>query len=181
MLKSIKKNKDGFTIIEVLIVLAIAALILVIVFLAVPALQKSARNTQRRTDVSAIVTAVSNYISDNNGNVPNDIVIGLAATPKLVTVSCVAPVAGSIPNTGCSPGTNTETANMGFYTYSTTVANIKLSATDANPAIPTATTAQVYYAPDTSCNGNGAPSATTGAFTLWYAPEGSGTSVVCLD
>ena len=35
MLKSIKKNKDGFTIIEVLIVLAIAALILVIVFLAV--------------------------------------------------------------------------------------------------------------------------------------------------
>ncbi|HPW47952.1 MAG TPA: prepilin-type N-terminal cleavage/methylation domain-containing protein, partial [Candidatus Saccharibacteria bacterium] len=36
-----KKDQKGFTIIEVLIVLAIAALILLIVFLAVPALQRN--------------------------------------------------------------------------------------------------------------------------------------------
>ena len=40
MLNKLKKSdKDGFTIIEVMIVLAIAGLILLIVFLAVPALQ----------------------------------------------------------------------------------------------------------------------------------------------
>jgi prepilin-type N-terminal cleavage/methylation domain-containing protein len=36
-----QKRQQGFTIIEVLIVLAIAALILLIVFLAVPALQRN--------------------------------------------------------------------------------------------------------------------------------------------
>ena len=52
-------NKEkGFTIIEVMIVLAIAGLILLIIFLAVPALQRNVRNTQRKTDVTAIAAAV---------------------------------------------------------------------------------------------------------------------------
>ncbi|MDQ3065292.1 MAG: prepilin-type N-terminal cleavage/methylation domain-containing protein, partial [bacterium] len=41
MLSRIKNNNKGFTIIEVLIVLAIAGLIMLIVFLAVPALQRN--------------------------------------------------------------------------------------------------------------------------------------------
>jgi prepilin-type N-terminal cleavage/methylation domain-containing protein len=176
MLKSIKKNRDGFTIIEVLIVLAIAALIMIIVFLAVPALQRSARNTQRRTDVSAVVAAISNYISDNNGNVPNDITI---ATNKVATISCVPTTGTTLPTTSCDKtNLNTETAKMGYYT-----SNPVISATDASPTAPTTSTisnAQMYYDPDTSCNNNGAPSATTGAFTVWYSPEG-GTSVICLD
>jgi prepilin-type N-terminal cleavage/methylation domain-containing protein len=40
MLKKLKKSDSGFTIIEVMIVLAIAGLILLIVFLAVPAMVK---------------------------------------------------------------------------------------------------------------------------------------------
>jgi prepilin-type N-terminal cleavage/methylation domain-containing protein len=40
-LKKYKTGHDGFTIIEVLIVLAIAGLIMVVVFLAVPNLEKS--------------------------------------------------------------------------------------------------------------------------------------------
>lgn len=175
MLKSIKKNRDGFTIIEVLIVLAIAALIMIIVFLAVPALQRSARNTQRRTDVSAVVAAISNYISDNNGNVPNDITIAT----KVATISCVPTTGTTLPTTSCDKtNLNTETAKMGYYT-----SNPVISATDASPTAPTTSTisnAQMYYDPDTSCNNNGAPSATTGAFTVWYSPEG-GTSVICLD
>jgi prepilin-type N-terminal cleavage/methylation domain-containing protein len=39
------RYRTGFTIIEVMIVLAIAGLILLIVFLAVPALEREARNT----------------------------------------------------------------------------------------------------------------------------------------
>ena len=38
------KNKKGFTIIEVVLVLAIAGLIFLMVFIALPALQRSQRN-----------------------------------------------------------------------------------------------------------------------------------------
>lgn len=69
MLKKLNKSNKGFTIIEVLIVLAIAALILLIVFLAVPALQRNSRNTQRTNDAARVGTAVSNWVSNNNGAV----------------------------------------------------------------------------------------------------------------
>jgi prepilin-type N-terminal cleavage/methylation domain-containing protein len=65
------KQQKGFTIIEVLIVLAIAGLIVLIVFLAVPALQRNSRNTQRKNDVSALLGAVSEHISNHSGQLPN--------------------------------------------------------------------------------------------------------------
>lgn len=65
-----KTSSDGFTIIEVLIVLAIAGLILLIVFLAVPALERNARNTERKNDVSSILSAISEYESNNDGQLP---------------------------------------------------------------------------------------------------------------
>ena len=65
------KNKSkGFTIIEVMIVLAIAGLIMLIVFLAVPALQRQARNTQRKNDAGNVASAISTWISNNNGALP---------------------------------------------------------------------------------------------------------------
>jgi prepilin-type N-terminal cleavage/methylation domain-containing protein len=71
MLQKIQKRKEsGFTIIEVLIVLAIAGLILLVVFLAVPALQRNSRNTQRKNDVSALLGAVSEYSNTNGGALP---------------------------------------------------------------------------------------------------------------
>lgn len=70
MLQKSKQRNRGFTIIEVLIVLAIAGLIMLIVFLAVPALQRNQRNTARKNDASRIATAVANYVSNNNGTVP---------------------------------------------------------------------------------------------------------------
>ncbi|HJP96748.1 MAG TPA: type II secretion system protein [Candidatus Saccharimonadales bacterium] len=65
-----KRSEGGFTIIEVLIVLAIAGLIMLIVFLAVPALQRNSRNTQRKNDVSALLAAVQEYINNNSGALP---------------------------------------------------------------------------------------------------------------
>jgi len=64
------RKEGGFTIIEVLIVLAIAGLIMLIVFLAVPALQRNSRNTQRKNDISAILGAVSEYTNNNGGVQP---------------------------------------------------------------------------------------------------------------
>lgn len=65
-----QQNSDGFTIIEVMIVLAIAGLIMLIVFLAVPALQRNSRNTQRKNDVSSILSAVQEWSDNNNGAFP---------------------------------------------------------------------------------------------------------------
>jgi len=62
-----KKNQSGFTIIEVMIVLAIAGVIMVALFLAVPALQRSSRNNQRAADASSIAAAVNECLNARNG------------------------------------------------------------------------------------------------------------------
>lgn len=71
MLNKVKQQKqEGFTIIEVLIVLAIAGLILLVVFMAVPALQRNSRNTQRKSDVSSILGGFQEAVNNNGGQVP---------------------------------------------------------------------------------------------------------------
>jgi prepilin-type N-terminal cleavage/methylation domain-containing protein len=62
------KREEGFTIIEVLIVLAIAGLILLIVFLAIPALQRNQRNNARNSDASRISASVTECLSNRNGD-----------------------------------------------------------------------------------------------------------------
>ena len=71
MTNKISTNKHGFTIIEVVLVLAIAGLIFLMVFVALPALQRSQRDTQRKNDVGRMVTALTTYYS-NKGSMPND-------------------------------------------------------------------------------------------------------------
>ena len=54
MLNKLNKNQSGITIVELMIVIAVAALIIVLVLVAAPALQRNARNAQRRNDIGAI-------------------------------------------------------------------------------------------------------------------------------
>lgn len=65
-----EKKQKGFTIIEVVLVLAIAGLIFLMVFLALPALQRSQRDTQRKQDISRILTQLNSYTSNNRGSIP---------------------------------------------------------------------------------------------------------------
>lgn len=60
-----QNNKSGFTIIEVLIVLAIASFILTMVFLAVPALQASQRDARRKRELTIFYNAVKEYQRNN--------------------------------------------------------------------------------------------------------------------
>ncbi len=68
--KLTERNEQGFTIIEVVLVLAIAGLIFLVVFLAVPQLQRSQRDSQRTSDLGRLMTALENYASNNNGQYP---------------------------------------------------------------------------------------------------------------
>lgn len=65
------KKQSGFTIIEVMIVLAIAGLILVVVLIAIPQLQRNQRNEQRRSVATRITTEINNYAGNNNGEYPD--------------------------------------------------------------------------------------------------------------
>lgn len=70
MKKQQKRTAQGFTIIEVVLVLAIAGLIFLMVFVALPGLQRSQRDTQRRNDYAMLSTSVTNYMANHNGKLP---------------------------------------------------------------------------------------------------------------
>ena len=65
-------TKKGFTLLEVLLVVAIIGILASIVILAInPSKQLAdARNAQRRVDVNTILSAVYQYAIDNSGAMP---------------------------------------------------------------------------------------------------------------
>ena len=65
------KSKKGFTIIEVVLVLAIAGLIFLMVFVALPNMQRNQRDTQRRQDYADLFANVNTYIADHKGSLPS--------------------------------------------------------------------------------------------------------------
>ncbi|OYX44169.1 hypothetical protein B7Y94_00305 [Candidatus Saccharibacteria bacterium 32-49-12] len=82
-----QSTNKGFTIIEVVLVLAIAGLIFLMVFIALPALQRNQRDTQRKNDMSRLQTAVANYTSANRGNLPANTTAGWGSfTSQYLTV-----------------------------------------------------------------------------------------------
>ncbi len=64
------QQRDGFTIIEVVLVLAIGALIMLMVFLALPAMQRNQRDTTRKNDMSRLSAAIATYKGQNRGKIP---------------------------------------------------------------------------------------------------------------
>jgi len=166
MLQTLQKRKsEGFTIIEVLIVLAIAGLIMVVVFLAVPALQRSGRNNAMNTNANNILTAVGNYSSDNGGTLP----AALAAT---------APSGGSV-TIGAS-GTNQATAKVdtGLKTLQIDDGTTPITSASALGVVEVVTgTKAVCNATGTGLSGTGSPRSYA---VLYIAESGSGNIVKCI-
>ncbi len=65
-------DRQGFTLIELLVVIAIIAILATVVFVALDPVTRfaSARNSRRWSDVNSILTAVHEYIVDNDGTLP---------------------------------------------------------------------------------------------------------------
>ena len=122
MLNKIKKDNKGFTIIEVLIVLAIAGLILLVVFLAVPALQRNSRNTQLKSAVTSVLGGVSEFSANNDGKIPTsaagtgDIVLSAGSANSVTVKIPKSLTAGTdfvlIPNVKCTGSGSATTAQV---------------------------------------------------------------------
>lgn len=63
-------DKKGFTIIEVSLVLAIAGLIFLMIFIALPALRRTQRDSARRDDIMVFLRKVKDYQTNNRGALP---------------------------------------------------------------------------------------------------------------
>lgn len=63
-------KEKGFTIIEVVLVLAIAALIFLMVFIALPALQRTQRDDARKRDIATISSAMQAWMGNNRSGWP---------------------------------------------------------------------------------------------------------------
>lgn len=78
--KSQISKRKGFTLIELLIVMAIMTTLTTLIFVSLDPITRfaQARNSSRQTDINSILTAIHEYIIDNNGSLP----AGLTTTEK---------------------------------------------------------------------------------------------------
>jgi len=93
-----QKNKSGFTLLEILLVVAAISILAGIVIIAInPSKQLGdTRNAQRRADVNTILNAVYQVALDNNGILPASIqtgTCGSSATSEICRtgVTCASP------------------------------------------------------------------------------------------
>ena len=76
-------NRKGFTLIEVVLVLAIGGLIFLLAFIAFQQVSTNRRDTQRRSDAARVVAELQNYKSDANQfpETPSTPFLSAAASP----------------------------------------------------------------------------------------------------
>ncbi len=103
MKKGEKLQNKGFTVIEVSLVLAIAGLIFLMVFVALPGLRASQRDADRREHVASFLESVKKYQTNNRGALPG--------SSELTTINNGGTVNVSSENAGSGSGTTWA----GFY------------------------------------------------------------------
>lgn len=134
-----QRKEKGFTIIEVVLVLAIAGLIFMMVFIALPALQRSQRDTSRKNDMGRLITQISNYTSANRGVLPTN---WTDFTSQYLTTGGDTFIDPSGANTGSASSTTydfaSNTGTLGGKFDSATTQNV------------------IYYASSFTCDTGGA-------------------------
>lgn len=147
------RKQQGFTIIEVVLVLAIAGLIFLMVFIALPALQRSQKDTQRRQDFSTFAAQVSQFQANNKGKVPT---------------------------TGCTTATVGSAANfVSKYLQDWNDPKSGVEYTCAN-SVPTST-GSYYYAAGNICDGESPTSTGAGSRNFAVVTKLEGAGSYCID
>lgn len=154
-----QRSATGFTVIEIMIVLAIGGLILLIVLLAVPALQRNSRQNAQRSDIARILAGVAEFRTHNNNTLP--------PTPQADAGSGDEAIIGG-PGGVCSAGLYCVTAKLSFYD----AANISFATTVPTPFTDENTAViLIGY----SCNNNTPVAAAPGVIAAYYVLENGQT------
>lgn len=105
---SLLRNKKGFTIVELLIVIVVIGILAALVIVTFAGIQQRARNTERETDIKAIHGHLETFFADN-GYYPSlaDINSGAAAMPGLDREALIPPNS-STTTLAASAGGNPE-------------------------------------------------------------------------
>lgn len=163
---------SGFTIIEIMIVLAIAGLILLILFLAIPAVERSARNSGRKHDAAQIGALRVQYDEENGTAIP--------APGQVTQGNCSQPYANQSVQLFCTY----VTSGMSYYNP----ANVTFVSQGSPPAtVPTVTDPeQILTENYLTCNSSLTQATETGAgpynMVVLYALEsGNGSSQTQCD
>ena len=101
MSNKLDQHKNGFTIIEVVLVLAIAGLIFLMVFIALPALQRSQRDAQRKRTANLIIDGYTRVLANsrNQTNLTStgNIIFYLVNNGYLKREEALDPSTGELP------------------------------------------------------------------------------------
>jgi len=75
-----RKSSKGFTLIELILVMAIIAILTTTIFAAFNPIKRfqDAKDSRRITDVDTILTSIHQYIVDNKGTLPAGLTTGMA-------------------------------------------------------------------------------------------------------
>jgi prepilin-type N-terminal cleavage/methylation domain-containing protein len=123
-----RKTKSGFTLIELLTVISIIGILTTVMVVAVnPARQFArARDTQRETDLIAILSSVYQYTSEHSGGLPDT--DGNPATSNFpTTLTCIGTTSPCFNLGGAG-----ETGDLIVPVYMSSMRKDPLTGTDAN-------------------------------------------------
>jgi len=114
----LRKKNQGFTLIEILVVIGIIAILAVIVLIAInPARQfQQARDTQRTSNVNAILNAIGQYVADNKGDLPSGITTTDSEIPAALCSDLVPTYLPALPTDPRSAydGGDIDAADCGY-------------------------------------------------------------------
>ena len=128
-MRILRKNEKGFTLIEILVVIGILAVLLAIVLIAINPQQQfqQANDTQRRSDVNAILNAIGAYAAQNKGQLPAgitstqlDLRLQSPAVPATDLDLCSALVPTYIADLPMDPTASSKTGGSGSTCSATT-------------------------------------------------------------
>lgn len=118
------RNKQGFTLIELVIVMAIIAILAALIIGAITVARRTARETANRTNAHTLQTALEAYYAShkNYPSIPTNTSFSAAATTTYFLGA-----APSLDSTSCNGGTPVASGGgiitAGGQTYTITIAN----------------------------------------------------------